>query len=755
MTAQSRTAELLAAALAYAEHGLRIVPGHEPLLDNDGNLTGCTCEAYKRSNRYRDWLRSKGLEKKFDPNYKCRTPGKHPRLSNWEAQASNDPGQIKAWWHKWPTANICFPPGINGFVTFDLDSYKDIYGDDGDLFTQADKDTVTQISGGGGEHLVFQMPVGKAYTNANNTLPPGIDIRGFGGQQLVEPSLHPSGNLYQWELGYSILERTPKPLPAALEAILDAAHQNSTPAALASFTTITTERPDLIRWRLSKKIRELINAPGRVGERSENDMKVCTALVYAGATADDILAVFQHYPIGTQGRYAESGDQYLARTIGKAQAFADAHPRPDVRATVDNLLLWARTHSFEPFIKPEFLASDGTYRTDSTDTKMADAVLCEMKAQPRLTIGKKRLAKLAGLGSCNTALNSLKRLDGWLFDVQIDPAHGAQISLDLSRLEQIDPLLKACIVYKRRDQSSENDFSKPEINEYSPRKTAEPFLTGMSKVMRERVQAIAQTLDIDPAQAKEEYTFAGLGESGLRVIDALLRAGDMTAQELADETGKKLSSIRTALGKLTQHGIVEAEREGANGPKVYSLAPDAWQRIEEIAPNLRTYGLVSRRENKRLEAAQQWCAKELSEAQAAHNSVQAQRLEQRFAKLAKQRTTHLARLHPDLSPAGIKRLAYEVAAYRRRDEGTEQAYRSQRRELQEAWETEHKDNIRMIRELAYTAMDEFAAQGLLKPTRRMIVKEIEKFGIFPENFISAVVANPKQMSGYRAQGGAV
>ncbi len=658
MTTPNRPAELLAAALAYAELGLYVVPLHEPLFDEAGNHCGCTCEAYKRSNRYRDWLRSKGKEQQFNPNYQCKTPGKHPRLADWETQASKDPKQIRTWWQKWPTANIGYAVGKSGFVDFDLDTYKDVYGGD-DLFTLTDKQTTTELSQGGGEHLIYQMPAGKAYTNANNTLPPGIDIRGVGGMSVLPPSIGRTRNEWAWEDGYSIFEYEPKPLPVSLAAILDTAHQNSTPAALATFTTITTERPDLLRWRLSKKIRELINAPGCVGQRSENDMKVCTALCYAGATPDDILAIFQHHPVGTAGKYAERGPEYLARTVGKAQAFVAAHPRPDVRATLTNLMLWVRTHSKEKFIDPQLISSDGIYRTDPNDTKTATAALMEMRERERLTIniGKKRLAKLAGIGSCNTVLAALARLS-WLFVVTSDPLQGMQITLDLSRLEQIDPHIKDCIVFNG-DQFSKNDNAKPLVDAYSSRMADEPFLVGVSKLVRERIQEIAKALDIPPARAKEEYTFRGLGESGLRVIDAMLRAGDMTAAELANETGKKVSSIRTALRKLVQHGIVEAEREGAHGPKVYSLAPDVWQRIDEIAPNLRTFGSYAQRENKRLRDAQQWCDRGIAQAKAAQDAEKAKHLEQRKAKLAAQRLPHLVRLlEGKATQEEIKAIAY-------------------------------------------------------------------------------------------------
>src|SRR5262249_5925039 len=44
-------------------------------------------------------------------------PGKHPRLIGWQEKASRDPGQIRAWWHRWPHSNIGGatgrPSGVN------------------------------------------------------------------------------------------------------------------------------------------------------------------------------------------------------------------------------------------------------------------------------------------------------------------------------------------------------------------------------------------------------------------------------------------------------------------------------------------------------------------------------------------------------------------------------------------------------------------------------------------------------------------
>lgn len=645
----SRHDELLTAALAYAAHGLYVVPLHEPLFNEAGQCCGCTCETYKRSKKYFEWLRSKGMEKKFDPNFKCpeKTRGKHPRLGDWETKASRDPEQIRSWWQKWPTANLGYAVGKSGFVDFDLDTYKDIYGGD-ELFTLADKQTATELSQGGGEHLVFQMPEGKAYTNANNTLPPGIDIRGVGGMSVLDPSIGPTGNPWTWEEGYSIFDCPPKPLPPALEALLDAAHQNSTKATPATFTTVTTKKTDLIRWRMSKAIRELIHNPPPVGERSEADMRVCTSLVYAGATDDDILSVFQHYPIGAAGKYDEAGPVYLARTIGKARAYVEDHPRPDVAATLAGLRLAIKTHALIDHTGP----GPGSKKL----RPVADAVFDLMQEDARfsITAGKKRLGKYAGV-SPNTVVNALSLLNGVLFDVTPTEAGFVIRLVEDCRLQKFDPSVSVVMNVNTGGQKIENDIPTPEINVYSPHKTDEVFLTGTSRYMRERFETIAQTLDITVKEAKkypiyneatgqEEYTHPGLGEGVLLAFDTWQRIGDLTAQEYAQATGLKLSAARAHLRRAEMMGLADSAREGSRGPKVYSFVPEFWQNVEALAPSLRTRSLTSERENVRLKQAQLWCERELKQAQAAHDTEKAQQLTQRRAKLAAQRIPHLNRL---------------------------------------------------------------------------------------------------------------
>lgn len=299
--------DLPKSALWYARRGWYVLPLHTPLFDDAGHCVGCTCEEWKR----RD-----------NPAYVCPTPGKHPRWRDWEQTASNDPAQVAQWWRRWPTANIGIAAGRSNLLAFDLDSYKDNY-QGAQLLEPADLETVTSLTGSGGSHLIYTLAPEDTYTNARGTLPNGIDIRAHGGQFVAPPSMHPSGRRYQWETGYGPHEIEPIPLPAHIAEILSA-----TRAAVltpAQFAPDVLPKPRLDRWALSQRIVGLIETTPAKGSRSENDQTVISALILAGATDDQIRAVFEHYPIGAQGKYADKGGnatRYLAHSIARARAWA-------------------------------------------------------------------------------------------------------------------------------------------------------------------------------------------------------------------------------------------------------------------------------------------------------------------------------------------------------------------------------------------------------------------------------------------------
>lgn len=291
-TAEIVNVNMLDEALEYARRGWSVFPLHTPTPE------GCSCH---------------------DPD--CKNVGKHPRTVGGVKDATTDEATVQRWWSMWPDANIGLACGASGVLALDLDSYKDAY--DGDrLLTYWEQQTTTNLTGRGGQHLLYQMPEGELLGNKEGELPAGINVRGHNGYIVLPPSLHECGRRYEWEEGYGPHEMPPQPLPQKLYDILKAAQTSK--GSKANFSDTPTEKPSLAQWKLSGRIVELIYDGQNSEDRSESDQSVIAALVSRGATDDEILSVFEHYPIGTAGKFADRGQDYLALSIGRARSYLEA-----------------------------------------------------------------------------------------------------------------------------------------------------------------------------------------------------------------------------------------------------------------------------------------------------------------------------------------------------------------------------------------------------------------------------------------------
>lgn len=256
-------------------------------------------------------------------------------------QATADLNQIWQWWSRWPDANIGMHCGPSGILTLDADMYKDAYAGER-MLDRADEDTVTNLTGSGGTHLLFQMPEDSHFGNHRAGLPAGIDVRGYGGYIVLPPSIHPNGKAYQWEGGYGPHEIELLALPPFLFELLEKAQTASGKAI--TLPNITTDKPDITAWRLSYSILRTIQEPPTRGGRSEADQSVITALVRLGADDTTILSFFQHFPIGTEGKFAEKGGmalKYLAHSISKARAFYEAKREEEIVNRAETFLMAA------------------------------------------------------------------------------------------------------------------------------------------------------------------------------------------------------------------------------------------------------------------------------------------------------------------------------------------------------------------------------------------------------------------------------
>lgn len=151
----------LAAALAYAERGWRVVPI---------------------------------------------IPGrKHPHFDAWQEVATTDHLLIDEWWSRWPSHGVGIATGArSGIFVVDVDVSGSKQGDEtlADLEAMYGKlpETVEVVTGSGGRHLYFKTPEGVEISNDQaGRLGPGLDVRGEGGQVLAPPTIHPNGTAYQWE----------------------------------------------------------------------------------------------------------------------------------------------------------------------------------------------------------------------------------------------------------------------------------------------------------------------------------------------------------------------------------------------------------------------------------------------------------------------------------------------------------------------------------------------------------------------------
>jgi hypothetical protein len=136
----------------------------------------------------------------------CPHPGKHPRTLHGVKDATTDRKQIRAWWEKWPKANVGIVTGISsGIFALDVDGaagkarLKELQAEHGRL-----PKTVT-VKTGKGRHLYFRYAGGRVGNSAGR-LGEGIDVRGDSGYVVGAGSLHPSGAMYRYVDGRGLGE---------------------------------------------------------------------------------------------------------------------------------------------------------------------------------------------------------------------------------------------------------------------------------------------------------------------------------------------------------------------------------------------------------------------------------------------------------------------------------------------------------------------------------------------------------------------
>jgi hypothetical protein len=123
-----------------------------------------------------------------------------PLLKSWQKQASSDRRVVKAWWIKWPDANIgCLTGSTVGFFVIDVDRHKEKNGRRtfAALVEQHGEPNAALVSKTPNKGLHYFYATSEPVRSGVDVLGIGIDVRGEGGYVVLPPSRTARG-AYAW-----------------------------------------------------------------------------------------------------------------------------------------------------------------------------------------------------------------------------------------------------------------------------------------------------------------------------------------------------------------------------------------------------------------------------------------------------------------------------------------------------------------------------------------------------------------------------
>jgi len=315
-------------------------------------------------------------------------PGhKYPGIDAWQTKATDDTDVVTSWFTgDYKSYGIGIATGRTKYgqiFVVDVDDRDEYRGSDTlhDLEQRygALPETVTAITGTGGQHLYFYSPV-EVRNDAGSRLGVGLDIRGEGGQVLAAPTVHPNGKQYQWVDGWSPMEKRPANAPQWLLTLLTTnpqmvKPQGTTDLFLADPTTPsarycaqTTWEQLLIPdgWTLAKTDRHGEQHWTRPGKDSRDGISATI-----GHNGNDALIVFTSavawLPEGGYNRFGymaardHHGDWKIAAKQFLAHNTISAEPTiitPDemLDMLVDWKTFWNQDHIVEDWIAKPLIA---------------------------------------------------------------------------------------------------------------------------------------------------------------------------------------------------------------------------------------------------------------------------------------------------------------------------------------------------------------------------------------------------------------
>lgn len=166
-------------AIRYADAGFSVLPTN--VVREDG---GCSC--------------SLGLQ--------CKSPGKHP-ITKWEGRSRVEhisKPELRRLFKSYPDANVGIVTGrISNLVVLDVDGEAGMAALTAAGIDPWEVPTPSVKSGGGGYHFYYRYPSDMEIPT-RTALFDHVDVRSDGGFIVAPPSIHRSGNTYEWIDGLSL-----------------------------------------------------------------------------------------------------------------------------------------------------------------------------------------------------------------------------------------------------------------------------------------------------------------------------------------------------------------------------------------------------------------------------------------------------------------------------------------------------------------------------------------------------------------------
>ncbi len=336
---------MLDAALRYAQLGWKVFPAH---WIKNGK---CSCGEID-----------------------CGSPGKHPlavAAPKGFHDATIDQEKIRGWWSKHPEGNIAVATGYaSGFFVLDVDLPAGEVSR-ARLENKYDKlpETVEQITGAGGRHLLFKVPTEVEIRNSTGRLGSKLDIRGEGGYIIVAPSRHMSGKTYAWSPGHGPEEigmaEAPPWLIDLVKFDLEPPKRELLQPAAVSQNAQTTPYGQAA---LEGEIQTLVGVP--VGQRNDT-LNRCAFRIGQLVSSGDISLTDAEAALTTAGEQIGLTSTEIRATMNSGLSKGMAKPR-GTQNSGSVLVAKEKTEAPRPLVRE--IAPGGEYPIEALGQVLGDAV---------------------------------------------------------------------------------------------------------------------------------------------------------------------------------------------------------------------------------------------------------------------------------------------------------------------------------------------------------------------------------------------